>query len=180
MGEAKRRKKLLGKDYGKKPPVLVEGSPVFERHLDKFADAWIEKLAATLKLEDLEEEERKVKEEEFKQWLREYLEIYSQNEREKLVRGLLDPVYAELAEIPESEAQAVGFAVSWSIDTIFLYKMFKPYLSDSSASEYAKPLVGFYEVVIKEAMKNAKGEEDIEQLKQEFEETLEIEESKRI
>ncbi len=58
--------------------------------------------------------------------------------------------------------------------------MFKPYLSTSSASEYAKPLRGFYEVVIKEAMENARGGEEIEQLKQKFEETLEIEESERI
>ena len=180
MGEAKRRKKLLGKDYGQKPPVLVEGSPLFERHLQKFSDAWTEKLEAMVEPDELEESEQKFKEEEFNQWMREYLESYRQNEREKLVKGLLDPVYAELAEIPASEAKAVEFAVRWSIETLFLYKMFKPYLSTSSASEYAKPLIGFYEVIIKEAMENTRGNEQIEQLKQKFEEILEIEESERI
>ncbi len=96
MGEAKRRKKLLGKDYGKKPPVLVEGSPQFARHLQKFSDAWTEKLEAMVEPDELEESEQKFKEEEFNQWMREYLESYRQNEREKLVKGLLDPVYAEL------------------------------------------------------------------------------------
>ena len=144
------------------------------------ADAWTEKLEEIGEVDQLEEEEQEVREEEFNQWVRKYLESYRQNEREKLVRGLLDPMYAELAEIPESEAKAVEFAVNWSIETLFLYKMFKPYLSTSSASEYAKPLISFYEVVIKEAMEKARGESEIEQLKQEFEETLEIEESKRI
>ena len=128
----------------------------------------------------LEEAEQAAQEEEFNQWLREYLESYRQSEREKLVMGVLDPLYAELAEIPELETEAIELALSWSIEAIVMYKMFKPYLSTSSASEYAQPLIGFYEMVIKEAMKNARGEEEIEQLKQEFEETLEIEESKRI
>ena len=180
MGEAKRRKKILGSAYGKKESTIIVGSAEFERHLLKFADAWTEKLAEIGKLDDLDSEEQEVKEEEFNQWLKEYLESYRQSYREKLVMGVLDPVYAELAEIPESEALAVEFALNWSIETLFLYKRFKPYLSTSAASEYAEPLRGFYEVVIKEAMKNAKGEEDIEQLKQEFEETLEIKESQRI
>ena len=75
MGEAKRRKKLLGKDYGKKPPCLVEGSPLFERHLPKFSDAWTEKLEAMVEPDELEESEQKFKEEEFNQWMREYLEL---------------------------------------------------------------------------------------------------------
>ena len=179
MGFAKRRKKILGEDYGKKESIVIVGSAELERHLLKFADAWTEKLEEIGELNDLEEEEQEVREEEFNQWLRKYLESYRQSEREKLVMGVLDPVWAELAEIPKSEAKAVEFAVNWSIETIFLYKRFKPYLSTSAASEYAEPLRGFYEIVIKEAMKNARGEEEIEKLKQEFEKTLEIEESKR-
>ena len=44
MGEAKRRKKLLGKDYGQKESIVIVGSAEFKRHLQKFADAWTEKL----------------------------------------------------------------------------------------------------------------------------------------
>ena len=62
--------------------------------------------------------------------------------------------------------------------------MFKPYLPKSSGSEYAKPLIDFYELVIAEAVEHTKGDvetqADVEKLKQEFEEILEIEESKRI
>ena len=184
MGEAKRRKKILGEAYGKKESTIIVGSAEFERHLLKFADAWTEKLEELGELDGLEEEEQEVKEEEFNQWIREYLESYRQSEREKLVMGVLDPVYAELAEIPESEVKALEFAVNWSIETLFLDKRFKPYLSTSLASEYAEPLIGFYEVVITEALENAKGNvetlAEIEKLKQQFEEIVEIEESKRI
>ena len=179
MGEAKRRKKILGEAYGKKESIIIVGRAEFDRHLLKFADAWTEKIKEIGELDNLEAEEQKAKEEEFNQWLKEYLECYRQSEREKLVMGVLDPLYAELAEMPESEAKAIEFAVNWSIETILLYKRFKPYLSESSASEYAEPLIGFYEIVIKEALENARGEE-IDELKQEFEEILEIEESKRI
>ena len=62
--------------------------------------------------------------------------------------------------------------------------MFKPYLSESSASEYAKPLISFYKIVIAEALEDPEADvEDlaaVEKLKQEFEEVLEIEESKWI
>ena len=184
MGEAKRRKKLLGKDYGQKPPLLVEGSPQVERHLRQLADAWAKKLAEIGKLDDLEEAEQKIKEEELNQWMRDYLAIYSQSEREIIVRGILDPVYAEIAQMPESEIKAVELAVNWSLEALSLYKMFKPYLPKSSVSEYAKPLINFYELVIAEAFFKAKGDAgnqaELQKLKQEFEEVLEIEESKRI
>ena len=180
MGEAKRRKKLLGKDYGQKESIVIVGSAEFERHLLKFAEAWTEKSEAMGDPDELEEAEQAAQEEEFNQWIKTYLESYRQSEREKLVMGVLDPLYAELAEIPESETEAVEFALSWSIEAMVMYQMFKPYLSTSSAAEYAKPLLGFYEMVIKEAMENARGEKIIEQLKQEFEEILEIEESKRL
>ena len=184
MGEAKRRKKLLGKDYGKKPPVLVEGSPQFARHLEKFADAWTNKLEQIGRLDELEESEQNVKEEELDQWIREYLSIYPQREREKIVRGILDPFYAELGQMPDSEIKAVEFGVNWALETSSLYKMFKPYLSESSASQYAKPLIGFYEIVIAEALEDSEGDVEnratVEKLKREFEEILEIEASKRI
>ena len=184
MGEAKRRKKLLGKDYGQKESIVIVGSAEFERHLLKFADAWAEKSEAMGDPYELEEAEQEVQEEEFNQWIGEYLESYRQSEREKLVMGILDPLYAELAEIPESETEAIEFALSWSIEAIVMYKMLKPYLSKSAASEYAKPLLGFYEVVIREAIENSKdkieAKEEIEKLKQQFEEILEIEASKRI
>ena len=184
MGEAKRRKKLLGKDYGKKPPVLIEGTPQFARHVYKFADAWTHKLEEIGRIDKLEAEEQKVKEEELDQWIREYLAIYAQGEREKIVRAILDSIYAQLAELPESETEALDFGVDWSLETISLYKMFKPYLSESSASEYAKPLISFYKIVIAQALEDSEADvEDlaaVEKLKQEFEEVLEIEESKRI
>ena len=35
MGEAKRRKKLLGKDYGQKESIVLVGSAELEQHLRK-------------------------------------------------------------------------------------------------------------------------------------------------
>ena len=46
MGEAKRRKKLLGEDYGQKESIVIVSSAELERHLLKFADAWTEKSEA--------------------------------------------------------------------------------------------------------------------------------------
>ncbi len=154
------------------------------RHLLKFADAWTNKLEEIGEIDELEEEEQKVREEELDQWLKEYLESYRQSEREKIVRVILDSFYAELAQMPESEAKALEFSVDWALETRSLYKMFKPYLSESSASEYAKPLSKFYEIVIAEALEDSTGDEEnralVYKLKQEFEEILDIEESKRI
>jgi hypothetical protein len=43
MGEAKRRKQILGENYGKFPSVLIEGTPQWKKHLEKFYQAWCSK-----------------------------------------------------------------------------------------------------------------------------------------
>ena len=112
-----------------------------------------------------------------------YLDSYRQSERERIVMGVLNQVYAEIAEMRPSPNKGIEWTLNWSIETLFLYQMFKPYLSTSSAKSYAKPLLGVYEMVIREAKENLKDkietQEKIEKLKQHFEEILEIEESKR-
>ena len=184
MGFAKRRKKLLGKDYGEKPPILVEGSNQFERHFQQFLLVCQEKLEEVGKASELEEEEAKVKQEQLHQWLENYLSNYRNAEREKLIRGILDPVYFQLVKKSRSQKAEPEWILNWSIEAVSLYKIFKSYLSKSTAMLYAKPLRKFYETVMREGLEDAskqvEAQEKIGKLKQLFEETLEIEESKRI
>ena len=184
MGEAKRRKKLLGKDYGKKLPVLVKGSYQFEKHFQQFLSAWNEKLKELGEVSELEEEFVKIKQQEIDQWLNQYLEKYQEVDREKLVMEILNPVYAKLIVPIQRDTITPEWALNWSLEALSLYKMFKPYLSASSDQNYAKPIKGFYETVITGAIKNAEKElqdqEDLKKLKQLFEETLAIEESEDV
>ena len=158
MGEAKRRKKLLGKDYGEKPPVLVKGSYQFEKHFQKFHSAWNEKLKELGEVSELEEEFVKIKQTEIDRWLNQYLQKYQEIEREKFVMEIINPVYGKLMVAIERNRIAPEWALNWSLEALSLYKMFKPYLSASSAKSYVKPLRGFYETVITGAIKNAEGE----------------------
>ena len=184
MGEAKRRKKLLGKDYGEKPPVLVKGSYQFEKHFQKFHSAWNEKLKELGEASELDEEFVKIKQQEIDQWLNQYLEKYQEVDREKLVMEIINPVYGKLMVAIERNRINAEWALNWSLEALSLYKMFKPYLSASSEKHYAKPIRGFYKTVITGAINNAseevKDQEELKKLKRLFEGTLEIEESERI
>ena len=182
-GEAQRRIKSLVTADEENQLVLIQGNQQFEQHFQKFTEAWANKIEEIGQPSELEEEEeQRAKREKFNQWLQKYLDSYRSYERELLVMRILDPIYVELMllELPQKKNQERDCVWKWSVEALSMYKTVKPYLSDSSAKMYAQPLLGFYELVIKEAMKNARGEEEIEKLKQEFEETLEIEESQRI
>lgn len=178
---AQRRKKSLVEADGENRPILVEGSREFEQHCQMLADAWTKKLKAIGQPSELEgEKERRAKREEFNQWLHNYLNSYRDHEQELLVMRLLDPVYVELMvlELPQKKNQGRESALKWSVETLLLYKTVKPYLSDSSAMMYAKPLKCFYETVIRRKIDNSKDGKIIAKIKREFEQILEIEASK--
>ena len=184
MGEAKRRKKLLGKDYGEYSPVLVKGSNQFEKHFQKFRSAWTEKLEALGDPSELGGQELKAKRAEMQQWLHDYLSKYQTIEREKLVMEVINPLYEELLVAAETEKDEAEWSWQWLMEALSLYETFKPYLSALSAQLYARPLIDFYETVIREEREHPPEEvelkEKLEKLKQKFEEVLEIEESKRV
>ena len=183
IGAAQRRKKSSLEAYGKTQPVLVEGSRQFEQHFQKFTEAWTNKIKEIGQPSELEgEEEQKAKREKFNQWLQKYLDSYRSYERELLVMRILDPIYVELMllELPQKKNQERDCVWKWSVEALSMYKIVKPYLSDSSARMYAKPLRCFYKTVIRRTLEKAKSGKALKQLKQEFEETLEIEKSKRI
>ncbi len=184
MGEAKRRKKLLGKDYGEKPPVLVAGTHQFQRHLHKFLEAWSQKLAELEAVSELDKEQEVIIEpEEIHQWLKSYLGKYRDVEREKLVMEIINPSYEEILVAAERNKIDEEWAWDWSMDTLSVYELFKPYLSDVSARIYSKPLIGFYQTVIREALEDSLGEIEkqgyLKEIKSEFERILEIEEAER-
>ncbi len=133
---------------------------------------------------ELEEQELKAKRAEIHQWLHDYLSKYQVLEREKLVMEVINPLYGKLLVAAETEENEAEWAWQWSMEALSLYETFKPYLSALSAQLYTRPLIDFYETVIREAIEHppekAELNEELETLKQQFEEVLEIEESKRI
>ena len=44
MGEAKRRKQILGDTFGQTSFILIKGERQFEEHFQKFCQAWEQKL----------------------------------------------------------------------------------------------------------------------------------------
>ena len=54
------------------------------------------------------------------------------------------------------------------------YSWFKPYLSESTASDYAKPLQSFYEMVFFEAVEKEGASEELKAVKKLFSDCLEV------
>jgi hypothetical protein len=109
MGEAKRRKQALGKEFGQVPPVLVPGSQQLATQIEKFAKAFDQRLDA---LGDLVPEEMESNEdvapglidaerEKIAIFLTEYLAPYRPQDQQKLIEGYLDPIYRELLDLTE-------------------------------------------------------------------------------
>jgi len=162
MGEAKRRKQILGDRYGEIPPVLVEGTPQWEEHIEKFYEAWNDKWQELFNRfgtkeegegQSLKEKEIDRVKEDLKNWLWDYLSVYRDKDREQLVAVLMDEHYEELddlfleEEISDDSGEADGLsemAFSWVLLALTYFSIFSPYLSPESANAYAEPLNGFY------------------------------------
>ena len=173
MGEAKRRKKILGEDYGKVPPTLVVGSKLYEKHLEKFysalenkvkeinpvEEAIVEELSEE-EINDLEardlinHEQMKATTLEVKEWLATYLAPYQTKDREKLVVGIMHPLYEEMAE-PKRGIKpdlVIESSINLALEAVNYYSWFQEYLSEEVAAFYAQPLTSFYDTVLKEGI----------------------------
>lgn len=156
MGEAKRRKQVLGDAYGQNSFIRIKGERQFEEHFEKFCVAWEQKLREISGSSDpeaeLSETEIQEKDQTFQAWLTQYLQDYRLQDRERLVGGLLDFLYAEMEtldqeEDPEQLQQKVS---NWVLEAITLFTLLKPHLTDEQQREYAQPLLELYEIMLNE------------------------------
>ena len=194
MGEAKRRKKNLGEDYGKVPSLLILGSEQYEEHLEKLALALEkkfeeirpseEKSTETLSseededLESFDYERAQEVNQQIKQWLEGYLQPYKKKDREKLAMGILNPLYEELEEMREEndEDSLIEWIIEWSLEAINCYSWFKPYLTEVKSQIYAEPLESFYEMILTEGVDKEDVNPFTKMLQKLFSDALELQE----
>lgn len=163
MGEAKRRKQLLGDTYGQTSFIRIRGDRQFEEHFEKFCLAWEQALKTIMGAVDpdteLTEAEMQAKDQEFQTWLTQYLQDYRSQDRERLVGEMLDFLYGQMEELEKEEdpEQLQQNISDWILDVITLFTLLKPHLSAQQQQEYAKPLVDLYEIMLDEA-----GEDNVE------------------
>ena len=172
MGEAKRRKKALGDQYGNVPAVLKDGSKQLDEHLEKFALALsnkMDELGAELDIGDLEgaealaameqeitPEEARKKSDEIATWIGQYLEPYRPQDREKLAIGLLNPIYEDIFEIAKSKVK--NETEEDMMDTFMMnvmhglstFSMVKSLLSPDNQEMFAGPMRQLYTMMIED------------------------------
>lgn len=172
MGDAKRRKQKLGDAYGKTPPVLMLGSRQLEKHIEKFFEDWTQKAdslwlpeddsATPLSSEEMPSQAEVIEKlEDMNQWIDDYLQPYRPQDREKLACAVLDVQYAAIKEAEGiSEEETADFTMQWIMQTLSLFRIFKPYLSTARTKCYAEPLHSFYNMIMEEAETQEEGSEE--------------------
>lgn len=142
MGEAKRRKQILGSSYGT-PPPLVSGSRELQRHVEKMYAAWEKKSAEvaascqhlTAAFENLLAKERLMGE-----WFTSYLDSYRAEDRGKLALALLAPLSEAIAELSDVGENLTEFLSEWGLGAILLYKVCLPHVPDEFTDSTAEQL----------------------------------------
>lgn len=142
MGEAKRRKQILGSSYGS-PPPLVSGSRELQRHVEKMYAAWEKKSALvasecqhlTAASENLLAKERLMGE-----WFTSYLDSYRPEDRGKLALALLAPLSEAIAQIHEQGENLTAFLDEWGNGAILLYRVCLPHLPSEFTESTAEQL----------------------------------------
>lgn len=190
MGEAKRRKQILGESYGKVPSVLIEGTPQWKKHLEKFYQAWCSKWTELMQVVEHQElgdtksfapAELSQIREELEKWLAEYLSIYRAKDKEQLVCLILDNHYDELSELLIEVEEAIDLekaqktsenAIAWVMQALFYFSLLSQYLSTQKAVEYAQALNSFYQMMIEEKQEEGSHEKEVEALTMLFTEAL--------
>ena len=140
MGESKRRKKILGTDYGKVLDFSRMSRIQVEQHIDKFIEAWMDYF---FKGEEIKFTLFNVKIEQWKTWLENYLKPYTPKSRVILVTNFM--IYWE--KIPET-----GRAMFDNYDdisrnvtgyTFIFYHLSFPYLSRDYLLEFRQKIKDF-------------------------------------
>ena len=198
MGEAKRRKKILGEDYGKVPPILVVGSKLYEKHLEQFYSALENKVKEINPVEEesleepseeeinnleatdlIDHEQMKTTTREIREWLATYFAPYQAKDREKLIVGIMHPLYEEMAE-PKRGIKpdlVIESSITLALEAVNYYSWFKGYLSEEVDAFYAQPLTSFYDIVLKEGIEENSEEPMAKLLQSIFSEALDLQES---
>ena len=183
MGEAKRRKKALGDQYGKTPSVLKDGSKQLEEHLEKFALALsnkMDELGAELNLDDLENEEAiaaiqdeitpeqaRQKSDEIATWIGTYLEPYRSQDREKLAIGLLNPIYEDIFEFAKhkvegnaSEDDTMDSFMMNVMHGLSTFSMVKSFLSPDNQEMFAGPMRELHNMMLEDLSEEDEAERE--------------------
>jgi Protein of unknown function (DUF2839) len=192
MGEAKRRKQMLGENYGKTVQPVIRGSEDLEQHVERFYEAWYQYLEDLGLVPDSDRAEEDLllepaaiteKQQRTKQWIQEYLQPYRSQDRDRLACGILDPVYEDLANIiqdqkgdQKSDEERIEEVMTWMVEATSYFGLFKPYLSAEIVQKYQEPLQSFYEMAIAESKAN-QDEEGVSLLTSIFADSLDLQES---
>ncbi|GFE71865.1 DUF2839 family protein [Chroococcus sp. FPU101] len=180
MGEAKRRKQILGESYGKIPDVLIEGTPQWKKHIEKFDQAWCSKWTELMQVvehqelgdaESFDPADLIQIREELEKWLAEYLSVYRAKNQEQLVCIILDDHYDELSELlieaeeANNSEKVQGYsknALLWVMQALFYFSLLSPYLTPQRAREYTKALNSFYQMTIEEKRQDGIDAEELD------------------
>lgn len=137
MGESKRRKKNLGEDYGKVFDFSKMSRIQVDRHRDKFIQAWMDYF---LKGEEIKFTLFKVKIEQWKSWLENYLKPYTPLDRVTLVTNFM--IYWE--KIPETGRAMFDnyedIARNVTRFTFIFYHLSFPYLSKDYLLDFGQKI----------------------------------------
>lgn len=156
MGDAKRRKQVLGEAYGQSSFIRIKGDRQFQEHFEQFCVVWEQELKTIMGAADpdaeLTEAEMQEKDQAFQVWLTQYLQDYRPQDRERLVGEMLDFLYEQMEELEQEEDsdQLQQKASNWVLEVIMLFTLLKPHLSLQQQQEYARPLVDLYEIMLDE------------------------------
>lgn len=132
MGEAKRRKQILGARYGQ-PPPLKTGSLELKRHVEKMYAAWEKKCAEVVdECQHLTEvgDNFQAKERLMGEWFTSYLNDYRPEDRGLLALAMLAPLYDTIAEIYEQGENLTEFLDEWGLGAILIYRVCLPNIPD--------------------------------------------------
>jgi flagellin-specific chaperone FliS len=153
MGEAKRRKQILGKSYGQISFIHIKGERQFEEHFEKFCLAWDQKLKTLIEAMDPDiessPEEVQAQEQDLQGWLTNYLQGYRPQDRERLVEEMLDSFYEQMEDFQEEDDpdQLQENVNNWVVEVIALFTLLKPHLSVQQQQDYAQPLLELYKIM---------------------------------
>ncbi|WP_013325608.1 DUF2839 family protein [Gloeothece verrucosa] len=179
MGEAKRRKKNLGDDYGQKKFSRLH-SYQWEKHLLKFFSEYeSQSQEFETKFISLNDDEKNLAYfQEYQKWIESYLSFYHPEDREKLGVIILGKFYDELERIQllRDHDNRITQVAEWVMQVVLVCFYFKKYLSPRMREEYIEPLQPFYEDLILNMTfdENLKSGPNPITLKKLFEEILEI------
>lgn len=125
MGESKRRKKILGSDYGKIFDFSKMSSSQVELHLKRLKSAWIEYF-----LKEKEFKSFKVKKKKWETWVEDYLKSYTPEDRVTLVTKFMKD-WEEILKEARTNIKDKELSTNLIFLSLIFYHVAFPYLSSN-------------------------------------------------